>query len=122
MGDLLFMIKTIVYTVFLVVFFQIKIGSTTIEQKVVQFTHESNIALRVQSSVQQFADHVVGKIKNKAYNLSPIQASKQPGSRLSNKYKEIKDSIREQWKEHDVKNAINLEELEEEYDEITSKR
>ncbi len=108
MGDLLFILKMTVYTVIIVIIMQVKIGSTTIEQKAIELTHNSQIA-GVLQSVAQGAVTFVGVQYNRATGhlksgfFDKHKSSNQPGSRLQEKMLEIKKSVNEKWEQYEKK-------------------
>ena len=48
MGDLFFIMRMVFYTLFLTMCMQVKIGNYTIEDQVIEFTHQSSFAGEVQ--------------------------------------------------------------------------
>ena len=98
MGDLFFIARMSVYTVFIVLFMQVKIGSGTIEDRVIQFTHQSQFA----SLIKDYAGGAVTFIGNQ-YNRLVRDVDTRftrkhsddqiPGKRLQAKLKKIKESF-----------------------------
>ena len=106
MGDLFFVIKMGVYTFLLVILMQIKVGSTTIEQRVIEFTHHSTLAGHMQEVAEGAAhffgvkyDWVLKKLKKPISDK--ISGENLTGQRLSNKLKEWKTTLNDQWKGHE---------------------
>ncbi len=109
MGDLFFILKMMIYTLVLVVILQVKVGSTTLEQKLQSITHQSQLAGAVQGVAQGAATFIgvqynklAGKINSKY--IEKHSSSNRPGSRLKNKFQELKESLNEKWEEE--KNEI----------------
>jgi len=48
MGDLLFFIKMVLFTFVFVLMMQVKIGSTTVEERILTFTHQSQVGIQLQ--------------------------------------------------------------------------
>jgi len=120
MGDLFFMLKMVFYTFFLVLMMQIKIGGTTLEEKVIRFTHHSSTAHFFQKTAQggaTFLGHqynkFVGNMSSEFFNKH--KPSQVPGHRLKEKYKEIKESLRDQWDESSKSKIENAKESLEDY-------
>ncbi len=120
MGDLFFIIKMIIYTFVLVLMMQIKIGGSTLEEKVIRFTHQSSTAHFFQKTAQGGATFIghqynrfVGKMSSDFVNKH--KPSQIPGQRLTEKYKEIKESLRDQWDESSKSKVKKDSELSEEY-------
>ena len=102
MGDLIFVIKMCVYTLVLIVLLQVKLGPTTLEQKLYEFTHQSQLAGQLQGVAQGAAhflgvqyNHLTGHLNSKY--IDQHSSSQRPGSRLENKLKELKQSIKK-WR------------------------
>lgn len=114
MGDIIFVIKMIVYTLVLIILLQVKIGPTTLEQKLYEFTHQSQMAGVAQSMAQGAArfigvqyNNLTGHIKSDFINQHG--SAQRPGERLQNKIIELKESINKNWKEHSQKTEESLE-------------
>lgn len=108
MGDLFFVIKMTVYTLILVILMQIKIGSTTLEQKVIEVTHHSQLAGYLQEVAQGAATFVgnqytrlTGKIKKTPF-VEKYSSGQKPGERLKHQWKSLQKSIRDKWKDHEA--------------------
>ncbi len=104
MGDLLFMIKMVIYTFLIVMVMQIKVGNTTLEEKVIHMTHESKMAHLFQTTAQSAATFAGQQLNRWTGSLNSNfinkhKASQIPGQRLTEKYKEMKESLREHWEE-----------------------
>lgn len=104
MGDLFFILKMSVYTVIIVVLMQVKIGSTTVEQKVMEFTHQSQLAGSLQGVAQGAATFIglqYKKIRGQVNSQYIKQHSRDqiPGERLKAKVEEIKESLKKNWKD-----------------------
>ena len=104
MGDLFFVLKMTIYTLVMIVLLQVKIGPTTLEQKLYEFTHHSQVAGTMQNVAQGAAtflgvqyNKVTGHI-NSNY-IKKHSSSQRPGERLTGKFKELKDSINRKWEE-----------------------
>lgn len=104
MGDLLFLLKMTVYTVVIVILMQVKIGPTTLEQKVIEWTHHSQLAgvlQNVASGATTFVGvqyrNLTGHVKSRFVERN--SASQIPGQRLKVKISEIKKSLNENWNE-----------------------
>ena len=102
MGDLIFVIKMCIYTLVLIVILQVKVGPTTLEQKLYEFTHQSHLAGQLQGVAQGAAhfigiqyNHLTGHLNSKY--IDQHSSSQQPGSRLNHKLKELKESINKKW-------------------------
>lgn len=99
MGDLFFIIRMSIYTVIIVLVMQIKIGTQTVEDRVINFTHRSQFS----SVIQEFAQGAVTFIGIQ-YNTVASKVSSQfikqhsreqrPGQRLKAKLERLKSSIR----------------------------
>ena len=114
MGDLFFLIRMTIYTLVFVMFLQIKVGDNTLEQKVIEFTHHSQIAGTMQS-VAQGAATFVGIQYNRATShlnskyIEQHSKTQRPGNRLKNQLQELKKSINKKWEEAEVEEkAQNL--------------
>ncbi len=109
MGDIFFILRMIIYTLILVVILQVKVGPTTLEQKLHQMTHQSELAGSLQGVAQSAAtfigvqyNHLAGKIHSKY--IEKHSAGQRPGERLKTKFEELKDSINKKWeKEEEAK-------------------
>ncbi len=104
MGDLFFVVKMMVYTLILVVILQVKVGPTTLEQKLQRLTHQSELAGTLQEVAQGAAtflgaqyNRLAGQINSKY--IQKHSASQIPGQRLNNKLRELKQSINQKWEE-----------------------
>lgn len=104
MGDILFVLKMCIYTLVLIVILQVKVGPTTLEQKLYEFTHNSQIAGQLQGVAQGAAhfigvqyNHLTGHMKSKY--IDQHSSSQRPGNRLESKLKELKDSINSKWEQ-----------------------
>ena len=110
MGDIFFILRMAFYTLVLVIIMQVKIGPTTLEQKVIQLTHNSQAAGVIQG-VAQGAVAFIGVQYNQATKHLKSQfikdhgANNQPGTRLQEKLSELKESINKKWDHH--KNESN---------------
>ena len=111
MGDLLFVIKMAIYTLVLVIILQVKVGPTTLEQKLYHVTHQSELAGVIQGVAQSAAQFIgiqynrlAGRVKNTKF-LNQHNATQRPGNRLKNKFEELKTSINKKWDEHSEKNS-----------------
>ena len=103
MGDLFFLIKMSIYTVIIVIAMQVKIGPTTIEQKVIEFTHHSQLAGNLQQVAQGAAsfigvqyNRVIGHVNSKY--IKQHSRDQIPGERLKAKIEDIKASLKRNWK------------------------
>lgn len=102
MGDLFFILKMTVYTLIIVVVMQVKIGTTTIEQKVIAFTHQSQLAGALQGVAQGAATFVGDQFKaiksqiNSKY-IDQHSDDQIPGQRLKSKMEDIKKSLKADW-------------------------
>lgn len=116
MGDLFFVIKMCIYTLVIVVLMQVKIGPTTIEQKVIEITHQSQLAGVLQGVAQGAAAFIGDQYKamrgqvNSQF-IEQHSASQIPGERLKAKVEEIKKSLKKDWvdKKDQIKEKINQE-------------
>ena len=104
MGDLFFLLKMTIYTLIIVVVLQVKIGPTTLEQKVVELTHNSQMAGVLQNVAQGAAtfigvqyNRVTGHVKSKY--IDQHRGNQIPGERLKVKLNEWKKSINSRWDE-----------------------
>lgn len=106
MGDLFFMVKMMVYTLIIVVILQVKVGPTTLEQKLQNLTHHSQLASQIQG-VAQGAATFIGIQYNRATGhlnskyIEKHSSSQRPGERLKVKLKELKESLNKKWDEHE---------------------
>ena len=110
MGDLFFVIKMFIYTLILVVFMQVKVGTTTVEEKILYWTHQSELAGNFQNiaqgAIRFMSDQIYwfkGKVQGKV--MDKIDGSSRPGSRLKSKVKEIKDNFNKQFESEEVDEA-----------------
>lgn len=108
MGDLLFVLKMVVYTLVLVIILQVKVGPTTLEQKLHSFTHESQIAGTLQIVAEGAARFIGAQYNNftghlKSRFINQHSSSQRPGDRLQSKFKELKESINKHWDRIDTK-------------------
>jgi hypothetical protein len=113
MGDILFFIKMLIYTFILVIILQIKVGPTTLEQKMYEVTHQSEVAGVLQNVAQGAAKFfgvqykkISGQVKSKYFDQ--LSSSQRPGDRLKNKYQELKDSINKHWAEEEKEKAKEM--------------
>lgn len=104
MGDLLFVIKMTIYTLILVVILQVKIGPTTLEQKLYNLTHQSQLAGAIQGVAQGAATFIgvqynraTGHLKSKF--IKQHSSDQRPGERLKVKLNELKKSINDKWEQ-----------------------
>ena len=105
MGDLFFVIKMSIYTLVLIIILQVKVGPTTLEQKLYNVTHQSELAGVIQGVAQGAAhfigvqyNHLAGRVKNTKF-LKQHSSTHRPGDRLKNKFEELKTSINQKWEE-----------------------
>ncbi len=102
MGDLFFLIKMTIYTVIVVILLQVKVGPTTLEQKLQELTHHSQLAGHIQG-VAQGAAHFIGVQYNRITGhvqskyIEQHSSSQRPGERLNVKLKELKKSLNKKW-------------------------
>ena len=100
MGDIFFIIRMAVYTVVLVIVMQVKIGPTTIEEKVIDFTHNSSFSETIQK-VAEGAVRIIGIGYNKTVQNVESAFSKNhlkeniPGQRLKETLGSTKSTLRE---------------------------
>lgn len=104
MGDLFFLLKMTIYTVIIVVIMQVKVGPTTLEQKVIHWTHNSQAAGVLQNIARGATTFVGVQYRNltghvKSRFVEQNSATQIPGQRLKAKISEIKESLRDEWKE-----------------------
>ncbi|MCB0377150.1 MAG: hypothetical protein KDD33_01530 [Bdellovibrionales bacterium] len=104
MADVLFILRMAIYTFFIVLFMQVKVGPSTLEQKVIDFTHRSQFS----SVIQEIAEGVVtflGTNYNKVYRQITSEFARQhsadqiPGKRLQSKWQKIQESLSFESKE-----------------------
>ena len=115
MGDIFFIIRMAFYTLVLVIIMQVKIGSTTIEQKVIDITHNSQAAGVLQGFTQGAATFIgiqynraTGHLKSRF--IKEHSSDNRPGSRLQEKLSELQDSINKKWEEHEKSQYPSKEE------------
>ena len=108
MGDFFFILRMLVYTFIMVVILQVKVGPTTLEEKLYGFTHESQLAGTLQGVAQGAAtfigvqyNRLAGKIHSQY--IEQHSSSQRPGERLQSKLREIKSSMNEKWKDVETK-------------------
>ena len=100
MGDIFFVIRMAVYTVILVIVMQVKIGPTTLEEKVIQFTHNSSFSENIQN-IAEGAVKILGIAYNKTVQNVDTAFSKNhikeniPGRRLEKTFSKTKNILRE---------------------------
>lgn len=108
MGDLFFLIRMTVYTLIFVMIMQIKIGTSTLEQKVIHITHESQMA-GVFQNIAQGAATFIGVQYNRATDhlnsryIEQHSSAQRPGQRLKTQLKELKKSINKKWEDAEIK-------------------
>ncbi|MEM7647265.1 MAG: hypothetical protein AAF203_10165 [Pseudomonadota bacterium] len=107
MGDLFFLIKMTIYTFIFVTLMQIKIGSSTLEQKVIHWTHHSTAASYFKDTAQGAVaflgvqyNNISSKVKKPV--MDRFSEAQRPGSRLRHKFQELKESVEEKWGGEDV--------------------
>jgi glycine cleavage system protein P-like pyridoxal-binding family len=107
MGDIFFVIKMMVYTFFVVVLMQVKIGSQTLEERAIDLTHRSQIGQSLQSVAQSGVQIIsyqyqkmMGKVDLKF--VKPPSLDQIPGQRLKAKI--------QTWKEDRKKDLHSLTE------------
>ena len=104
MGDIFFVIRMCVYTTLIVLVMQIKIGSTTLEEKVTDWTHRSEFSVVVRELAEGAVSFLgVGynrAIQNINSSFSRNHSSDQiPGQRLQKKIEKTKSFLKEQFSE-----------------------
>lgn len=113
MGDLFFVLKMTIFTVIIVMIMQIKVGSSTLEHKIINLTHESKFA----EVTQHVAQNAATFLGNQYTNLTGLISGKFPKfqqtrtqskDRLKTKLQEIKDSINSEWIEEEKTNHGQL--------------
>ena len=104
MGDLFFILRMMIYTFFLVIIMQVKVGPTTIEEKVINFTHHSEMAGMMQNVAQGAAKFIgvsyrkaTGHLKSRY--MEQYSQKEQPGERLKTRLNELKESLNKKWDE-----------------------
>lgn len=114
MGDLFFLLRMTVYTLIFVMIMQVKIGETTLEQRVIEVTHHSQMAGLLQGVAQGAAtfignqyDRFTGHFHSKY--IEQHSKSQRPGHRLKAQLRELKKSINKKWEK------VELEEKQEEF-------
>ena len=114
MGDLFFMIRMFIYTFIMVILMQVKIGPTTLEEKVIDFTHNSTAAGYFQGVAQGAAKfigvqyrHFTGQLKSDY--IEKYSGGESPGNRLKTRLKELKETIDSEWKEKSKQVKESLE-------------
>ena len=123
MGDLFFLLRMTIYTLVFVMFMQVKIGDSTLEQRVIHFTHHSQIAGTMQS-VAQGAATFIGIQYNRATShlnskyIEQHSKTQRPGNRLKNQLQELKKSINKKWEDAEVKEKMEKIKDEVDPDEI----
>lgn len=104
MGDLFFIVRMGIYTVFIVLLMQVKIGPQTVEERVVDFTHRSQFSNVIQD-VAQGAVTFLGAQYNKLAGHVNTSFTRQhssdqiPGKRLQSQLNKLKSSVRSRWDE-----------------------
>jgi hypothetical protein len=121
MGDLIFIIKMMVFTVIITLIMQIKVGPTTLENKAIDFTHKSQLALNLQKVAEGAIQFLADQTSKVTSNINiPFFAKKvakeKPGQRLKSKIEEIKASLKEGWEEKTSDLKDEVEEYTEEQD------
>ena len=108
MGDLFFILRMAIYTFFLVVILQVKVGSSTLEQKLHNLTHQSELAGFTQGIAQGGAafigkqySRLTGNINSKFFNK--LSSSERPGQRLQHKLKDFSETLDKKWEEAEGK-------------------
>lgn len=116
MGDLFFVIRMTIYTLILVVIMQVKVGPTTLEQKVYEFTHHSQLAGSIQKVAQGAASFIgvqyrqlTGQMQSKY--IEQLSASQRPGERLKAKIQELKKSMNKKWEENKSEISDQIEDI-----------
>ena len=102
MGDFFFFIKMIVFTLVLVLVLQVKIGPTTLEQKVMTWTHKSEFSEVVQNVAESAIramgigySRVKGLLGSKSSATSAVFDA--PGSRLKSTIDDSKDYLQKKF-------------------------
>jgi hypothetical protein len=114
MGDLFFVLKMMIYTLILVVLLQVKVGPTTMEQKLQHLTHNSQLAGTLQAVAQGAATFVgaqynrlAGSIHSKY--IKKHSADNRPGERLQMKLDQLKESLNKKWEQETVERSMKEE-------------
>ncbi len=100
MGDLFFIIKMAIYTFIIVIIMQIKVGTTTLESRVIELTHRSEVGQSLQK-VAESAAAVIGiqyrKVAShfKGRYFERNSSSQIPGQRLREKFKSWQEKTQE---------------------------
>lgn len=101
MGEIFFFIRMAIYTLVFVIIMQVKVGPTTLEQKVIEFTHHSQMAGTIQK-VAQGATIFIGaqyqKLMGHLNSKYIEQQSQTRGDRLKQKIQEWKQTLDDEWK------------------------
>ena len=100
MGDLFFIIKMAIYTFIIVVIMQVKVGSTTLETKVIELTHRSEVGQSMQKVAESGAEFVAIQYRKLASHFQSRyfernSSSQIPGQRLREKFKSWKERTQE---------------------------
>lgn len=100
MGDIFFVLRMAVYTTLIILVMQIKVGPTTLEEKVTDWTHRSEFSMVVRE-VAEGAVSFLGIGYNRAVqninsSFSKYHSSDQiPGQRLKKKMEKVKTFFKE---------------------------
>ena len=99
MGNLFFMLRMGVYTVFLIMILQVKVGSTTLEEKLYQLTRQSELAGQVQGVAQGIIGFAINQYRGLTGQTSePLRLPDEVNSeRLRVRLKDLKNSINRKW-------------------------
>ncbi len=121
MGDIFFVIRMSIYTVIMIIILQVKVGPTTLEEKLYQFTHQSQLAGAIQGVAQGAArfvglqyNNLTGHVKSRF--VEQHSSTQRPGDRLESKIEELKNSLNKQWEK---KKQVIKEEILETEEEVT---
>lgn len=100
MGDLFFIIKMAIYTFIIVVIMQVKVGSTTLESRVIELTHRSEVGQSLQKVAESAAAFIGIQYRKAASHFKGRyfernSSSQIPGQRLREKIKSWKEKTKE---------------------------
>jgi len=100
MGDFFFVIKMAVYTFIIVIIMQVKVGSTTLENRVIELTHRSEVGQSLQKVAESAAAfigiqyrRVAAHFKGRYFERN--SSSQIPGQRLREKFKSWREKTQE---------------------------